>query len=304
MTTPDDLRFDVPYPIPGPDHAALLAAYRLLLDQAADAVRVQVRQREPGSFLESWEVTRAALMARMAGTLRHMGYLAPSYSRIDGIALARTLVDHAITFAWMSGDPAERLPRFLRRSHNSLLLKDKRARERGEEALLTNEIRAGFEAYCDTGPQMPDVFQRAEQADASWSERVKVTAPAAIQITDFRGLYNRIYAHYSEFDHPSTIGLGIFVHRDVDEQIVIVDGEPQRDLDEDLRPYWLATFAFADALIVSSLASSRPRLEPLKHSLETIGNVRMADRDGRLRVSTSDGRTTIRIADDDGAGSS
>ena len=65
---------------------------------------------------ESWEVTRAAFIARMAGTLRHLGYLAPSYSRLGGLALARTLVDHVITFAWISADPKERLPAFLCKS--------------------------------------------------------------------------------------------------------------------------------------------------------------------------------------------
>jgi hypothetical protein len=130
---------------------------------------------------------------------------------------------------------------------------------------------------------------------------VKVTAPPSIQITDFRGLYNNVYANYSEYDHPSVVGLGIFVHRGTNERVVIVNGEPVRDLESDLRPYWLSVFAFADALVVSSLASSRPRLEPLKRSLELIGTVRIADRDGRLRVTTSEGRTTIGLADDDRA---
>jgi hypothetical protein len=307
VTTPEEMSFSIEHPMPGPHHAALLASYRLLLGQAVDAMRVQVRQRDPGSFLESWEVARAALLARMAGTLRHLGYLAPSFSRIDGIALSRTLADHAITFAWMSGDPAERLQRFLRSSHYSLLRKDGRAVERGEDALLDVNVRAQFEAKVASGPKMPDLWQRAEQADASWSERVKTNAPASIQITDFRGLYNKVYANYSEYDHPSTIGLGIFVHRDVDGQVVIVDGQPERDLESDLRPYWLAVFAFADALVVSSLASSKPGLAQLRRALETIGTLRMADREGRLRVTTSDGLTTIgidepEVSPDDDAG--
>jgi hypothetical protein len=143
--------FNVEHPMPGPHNAALLASYRVLLEQAADAMSAQVWQRQAGSFFESWEVTRAALIARMADTLRHLGYLAPSYSRIEGIALARTLADHAITFAWMSGDPADRLQRFVRSSHHSLLLKDERARARGEAALLDDEVRALFEADRNSG---------------------------------------------------------------------------------------------------------------------------------------------------------
>ena len=82
---------------------------------------MQVTPRGQTTFFEDWEVTRAAFMARMSGTLRHLGYLAPSYSRLDDFALTRTLVDHVITFAWTSADPNERLPVFLRSSFKNLL---------------------------------------------------------------------------------------------------------------------------------------------------------------------------------------
>ncbi len=110
MSQPDDLRFTHGHPTPTRDHAALLASYHLLLGLADDGVRVRLTPTEPTSFFEGWEVTRAAFMARMASTLRHLGYLAPSYSRLEGVALARTLVDHVITFAWISARPKERVP--------------------------------------------------------------------------------------------------------------------------------------------------------------------------------------------------
>lgn len=302
MSQPENLSFTMGHPMPTRDHAALLASCRLLLDQAAVAVQVQVRQPPSASFFEAWEVTRAALMARMAGTLRHLGFLAPSYSRIDGIALARTLVDHAITFAWLSGNPPERLPRFLRSSYSSLLAKDERATERGEDPLLTPDVRAGYEEYARTGRRMPNLSERATQADKSWVERVKATAPSSIQITDFRGLYDHVYDSYAEYDHPSTIGLGIFVHRDVDAQVVIVDGAAERDLTQDLEPYWLSVWAFADALVVSSFGSSHPRLEPLRRALQTIGTMRLLERQGRLVVADTSEGTTIGVASGDDGG--
>jgi hypothetical protein len=76
-----------------------LASYQLLLGLAEDWVRVQIETTEPTSIFESWEVTQAVFMARMASTLRHLSYLAPSYTRLGGVALARTMVDHVITFA-------------------------------------------------------------------------------------------------------------------------------------------------------------------------------------------------------------
>lgn len=86
-------------------------------------------------------------MARMASTLRHLGYLAPSYSRLDGPALARTLVDHVVAFAWISAKPNDRLPAFLRSSFKDQLAKDARRRERGEEPLIEDALRERVSAY-------------------------------------------------------------------------------------------------------------------------------------------------------------
>lgn len=132
-------------------------------------------------------------MARMSSTLRHLGYLAPSYSRLDGVALARTLVDHAITFAWISADPKERVPAF---------------------------IRASFKQ------DMPGLPRRSDEADASWREEIAMALPESLQIADFRGLYDEIYDHYSAFDHPSTLGLQMFVHLSENPAVAAVDGRP------------------------------------------------------------------------------
>ena len=282
--------------MPTPDHAPLLASFWLLLEQAADAVRVQVRQPPSASPFEAWEVTRAALMARMAGSLRHLGYLAPSSSRIDGIALARTLVDHVITFAWLSGDPAERLPRFLRSSYGSLLTKDERATNRGEEALLTDELRAKYVEYNSAHPEeMPSIYERAKAADDSFRGEIASALPESLQVFGFVDLYNKVYSGYSDYDHPSTLGLGVFMHRGVDEQVVTIDGTQEHESAEDLQPYWMAAWAFANALLVSSLKSTHPRREPLRQKLELVGTIRVAQRDGRLRVTTTDSRVTIGI---------
>jgi hypothetical protein len=141
MTEPDNLQFMHGHPMPTRDHATLLASHHLLLGLADECLPVRVRPTGTTSFFEEWEVTRAAFMARMASTLRHLGYLAPSYSRLDGLALARTLLDHVIAFAWISAEPKERLAAFLRSSFKDLLAKDKRYRERGDEPLLGDAER-------------------------------------------------------------------------------------------------------------------------------------------------------------------
>lgn len=87
----------VGYPVPAPQHAALLSCYDLVLTTAAEAATVRIPGRQGECFLEDWEITRAALLARMAGTLRHLGYLVPSNSRHDGVALTRTLLEPTCT---------------------------------------------------------------------------------------------------------------------------------------------------------------------------------------------------------------
>jgi hypothetical protein len=295
VNEPEDLQLRIDHPIPTRDHSALLVSNNLLLALADELLPVGVIPREPTSFFESWEVTRAAFMARMSSTLRHLGYLAPSYSRLDGVALARTLVDHVITFAWVSASPSERVPAFLRTSFKSLLAKDRRAVERGA-SLLDSATRSRLSNYTRVvNRELPGLPRLSSEANASWGERLK-SLPATIQIVDFEQLYYDIYDQYAEFDHPSTLGLQVYVHLQGDPVEARVDGQPERHLVEDLRPYWIAVFAFAEALIVSNLACGRPRLEPLERALETIGTIRTLEHEGRLRISETADGITIGVA--------
>jgi hypothetical protein len=239
-------------------------------------------------------------MARMTGTLRHLSYLVPSYSRLDGFALARTLVDHVITFAWLSADPRERLPAFLCDGFENLRRKDERSRSRGDGALLGDAERARLNAFIERVElKMPGLWPRSVKAEADWRERVSVL-PEELHILDFKRMYHDIYDHYSAYDHPTTTGLQAFVHVADHPVVATVDGEQEREREADLRPYWIAVFAFAQALIVSHVASRRPRLQSLKRALGTIGKVRELERAGRLVVTVGeDGTVHITAADDE-----
>ena len=52
--------------------------------------------------------------------------------------------------------------------------------------------------------------------------------------------YYLVYDGFANLDHPSTVGLQTFVHLDSHSPLTWVDGEPERDLEADQRPYWLA----------------------------------------------------------------
>jgi hypothetical protein len=297
MTEPERIQFMHEHPMPTLDHAALMASQRLLRDAARECLPVRVTPRGETTFFEDWEITRAAFMARMTGTLRHLSYLVPSYSRLDGFALARTLVDHVITFAWLSADPRERLPAFLRESFENMLRKDERSRSRGDGALLGDAERARLSAFIErVEPKMPGLRPRSVKAEADWRERVSAL-PEELRILDFKRMYHDVYDHYSAYDHPTTTGLQVFVHLAGQPVVATVDGEPERERDADLRPYWIAVFAVAQALIVSHVASGRPRLQSLKRALGTIGSMRGLERAGRLAVTVGeDGTVNITVA--------
>jgi hypothetical protein len=301
MTEPDDLQLMHGHPMPTRDHATLLGSHHLLLDLARECLPVSVTPRGETSFFEDWEVTRAAFMVRMANILRHLGYLAPSYSHLDGFALARTLVDHVITFAWISADPKERQPALLRSSFKDILAKDGRYRERGETPLLEDAQRERLSAYTrEVNRELPKLPRLSREADEYWTERVRSSLPDPLRIVNFQRLYGDIYDHFAAYDHPTTTGLQVFVHLAGNPVVATVDGEPERNLAEDLRPYWIAVFAFAEALVVSNLATGRPRLADLSRALETIGTMRELERERRLVVTvTGDGTISIGAAAED-----
>ncbi len=319
MTDADRVEFTHGHPVPTRDHAVLLASRHLLLQLAEVCLPVRMRFTDKTSYFESWEITRAAFMARMSSTLRHLGYLVPSYSRLDGLALARTLIDHVITFAWIGAEPKTRLPRFLYDSVEDQLLKDDRVRQRGRDPLLADPERARLLRYLharlaqlegDDSPRedrgklpklsprqreflkVPTLWRCSREADEGWRERIASSLPSELAFVNFSELYSDIYDYYAASDHPTTLGLQNFVHLP-GHPVVEVDGLPERGLEEDLRPYWMSVFAFSYALVISELATGRPRLGPLRQALETIGVMRLAERDGRLEITTNENGTTI-----------
>lgn len=298
MVPLDPVRFVHAHPMPTAEHATLLASYRLLLDVVGESVRARIAPQDGVLMFEDWELTRSAFIARMAGIVRHLGYLVPSYSRLDGFALARTLVDHVITFAWISAAPRERVPEFLRVSYKSQLARDKRVRERGEEPMLSPDLRERLSAYTrDVRTEMPRLPRRSREADEHWVGRAKASLPEELRIIGFERLHDQIYDNFSEFDHPTTLGLMTYVHEVTTPTLrASVDGMPQRRPESDLRPYRVSTFAFAEALIVSNLATGHPRLRPLREALGRIGQMHALERRGRLEVIHDEDGITIRDA--------
>ncbi|WP_146175390.1 hypothetical protein [Paraconexibacter algicola] len=298
MSEPLSLR--VGYPVPTEQHAAVLLSIETVLELAGPLAEVRV-PGEPGAvFLEDWQVTRAALMARMASTLRHISYLVPSMSRLDGAALCRTLVDHVIHYAWISADPPARLPRFLRKTYNSALSKHARWAERGE-TLLTPELHAHYTAFIATHPEGPGKLRpMAATVDTNWLNDVRAAAPAPLQMVSMSELYEWVYDPFADLDHPSAAALQSFVHLDPNGPAAWVDGEPERDAVTDMRPFWLAVWAIIWALTVAELTQGRPGRSALQAAIQRVRALREYDRHGLLDVrTTADGMVIGLVADAD-----
>lgn len=272
-------------PIPTRHHAALMASYQPVIALLTAGAQVRVPGRPGELFLEDWQVTRAAFLARIAGTLRHLLYLAPSTSRLDGAALCRTLIDHAIHYTWIAADPNERLPRFLRKSYSHAVTQHERMQQR-ETELLTPDLLERYEAYRELHPQGTGRLPAMAQAvDAAWLEKVRAAAPAPLQMPSMDEYYHLVYDGFANMDHPSTIGLQTFVHLDPRSPAAWVDGEPERDLHEDQRPYWLALWVTCWVLLVASLSQGRPRLSEVQDVMRRARALREYDRHDLLLVT-------------------
>ena len=154
-----------------------------------------------------WPLVGPALIARQAGTLEAILRLAPLRRSTDPLILARSLYDHAVTFAWLGAEPGQdRLERFLKTDAQARLRVDDDCRKIGEP-MLSNDMRARFQAQVDEYPNsMPDLAGRAELADEHWAGRLPGLR-ASDSTHSYRGLYAIAYRRQSALEHASLMGL-------------------------------------------------------------------------------------------------
>jgi hypothetical protein len=114
--------------------------------------------------------------------------------------LTRALFEQAVTFAWIAIDPGENALAWVRwdraerkKAHNDLL-------QHGGPALLEAETLQDFDAVIASGPVMPNLAQRAEEADAHWSTQIAATRNPS---TSFRDMYSVIYRTDSQATHAA-----------------------------------------------------------------------------------------------------
>lgn len=164
----------------------------------------------PSSVDSAWELSATAILARMTGTLQAILRLRNLERAADETILARSLFDHAVMLAWLGADTDEdRMNRFKRADAAARLANDDHCRKFGI-SLLRSEMRDHFVEIQDVLSEtknLPDLRQRAEQADKDWGDQLPEHGEPAWM--SYSGFYAGLYRHHSSFEHPSAMGFNV-----------------------------------------------------------------------------------------------
>jgi hypothetical protein len=233
--------------------------------RASEALTGLVEERLPlqveggGGPPEPMRVIGPAMLARGAGTVQALAALAPLDREADAGVLLRVLLEHVITFAWLSADPDHQ--RFL------LWLKED-GRQRlamhndlpsSVGALLSPEMHAFFSGIKErVDGAFPNVRERAAQADGDWASRLPGVMRPGNDWGSFLGLYQVVFRSMSAFTHAGPLSLNAVMRRTGSGDVV--EMETRQGVRSAVR---FAPMAFGLGLYVSSVAQGWPSREAL-----------------------------------------
>lgn len=147
---------------------------------------------------EDWPLPGWAMISRACGTLDSVMALIDERRATDAGVLTRSLFEQAVTFAWIAIDPIPNALAWVRwdraerkKAHNDLL-------QHGGPALLEPKTLQDFEALIASGPVMPNLAQRTEDADRHWTTQVAAVRNPGIS---FREMYAVVYRTDSQATH-------------------------------------------------------------------------------------------------------
>lgn len=201
-----------------------------------------------------WEILAPALLARMTASVEAIVQLRPLGRTADEIVIGRSLYDHAVTFAWLAGDPADRLDRFLYSDAVERLKLGSHSEELGFP-MLQPETRKHFEGIREANAgEMPSLLQRAREADDDWGDKLPEHSSAAFM--SYTGQYASFYRHHSGFEHASTLGLLAFADAQPDGSALVSLEE-----EEDDTLLGVAVIVYAWSLFIAAERLGWPREE-------------------------------------------
>jgi hypothetical protein len=278
-----------------------MIGYQRVVELARKRLPVMVSPDGNPTPQEDWRVIRIAFLARIARTAEALSALVPIGARLDGVDLARNMLEHVACLAWIAADPNDRLDLWLKKDYLGRIRHDERIRRRIEEGVearwpeapLSAADRAAYSRHVQrVRGRLPAVEDMCATADEFWLPRY----PAGLanhRSLSFADLYTYIYDTYSWMAHPRLTGLQSFW--DFQPQWTLVHGEETGDRSHD--PLHMGQLVAGHGLLVSAMVSGMPSVDEAVELLQS--NADLAELVRRGSVVTEEvapGRFELRAA--------
>lgn len=246
--------------VAGPDKPAAPVDYT---PAEAAALTALVQSRLPIHMPEmdpqsrgDWSVIAPAMLARMSTAVDALFRLRPEDSWLAAEAIARTVIEMTITFAWLAASPESNVPKWISgsdlerrkadRKHTHWLPEGGYGEDDG--GLLSPELRLLVE---ESAAKMLALGDRAKEADAAWRARIPELRAPGCSLAE---IYASAYTHYSMATHALMQPLYRYVGTHPDGGVFVgAEGN-----DPESTPWAVGLLVFALGLLVSAEALGWP----------------------------------------------
>jgi hypothetical protein len=192
------------------------------LERAASAAAeliTLVERRLPQRFYPSesyWQMIGAAMVVRMADTIKSVLALAEAGCDGDAMILLRTLYEQVVVYCWIAIGPDQNVPRWISGAEYQQHKLHTESLPFGQTVLEGEALRRAEKAE-----KLPDIAQLAHACDKHWSSRISgFRAPGLDDVLNFRGLYVSIYRIASRVAHAGPFSLDPYFEYDNDKRRV------------------------------------------------------------------------------------
>lgn len=218
----------------------------------------------------------AGLIARALGTADALLCLSSLERVADSTILARSLYEHAITLAWITGDKDQALDRIALLQRDDDEHRGKADREfqslRGE-GILTEKNREAIELAMRLAgsKKLPPLTERARIADSEWGERFgfgSVDNPLA----SLRAAYTTLYRFATAFAHPTLLGLNPVMERTPGGTVIFIE-----KADQGAKPMLLVPSLLGMVLVIGSDLLGSPRMSDINAIFKSMKAASLQD---------------------------
>lgn len=211
-----------------------------------------------------------ALLARCVTTTEACLHLVELGRRSDLMVCVRTLYEHTVTFAWLTGgdDAEHRMLLWERYCDEQAVRFDDDIVRLGGEPSISAETRAQMAeaAIRLGGARMPALADRAILADREWAERLGLD-PTHRDAASLRHVYSVIFRVASAVAHPTLAGLQFVMEKHPDR--VAIGVERVGRAHEAMLPVPLL---IGTALTVSAQVLGKPSIQQMNAYFEWLAD--------------------------------